>query len=296
LNNLQEALAVASPWHIVEAIIPGYTGLARLRVAQGNWDAAFTALDELADVGKNHPQLVKPVVEAYRAKLWTAQNEMDAVQDWVLSAGLDANGELDAYREDEYLILARVYIAQGETEKAANLLARLLERAEDAKKLGKVIEILILQGLVYQLREEKEQALTTLSKALELAESKNYVRIFVDEGPPMARLLYEALSRKIATAYVQRLLSVFPDEKDGRSTSPQPASSEMDLIEPLSEREMEVLQLIAEGLSRQEIASQLVLSLNTVKTHARNIFSKLGVNNQMQAVGKARGLGLLDID
>jgi len=280
----------------VEAIIPGYTGLARLSVAQGNWRAAFAALDELAEVGKNHPQLVKPIVEAYRAKLMIAQNEMDAIQDWVLSAGLDSAGEIESYREDEYLILARALIAQGETEKAADLLTRLLERAEEAEKLGKVIEILILQGFVHQSQGEKTQALSTLSKALKLAESENYVQIFVDEGPPMARLLYLALEKGIFPDYVRKLLAAFPEVEPEIAVVDQPTAAYSDWIEPLSDREIEVLQLIAEGLSRQEIATRLVLSMNTVKTHTRNIYGKLGVNNQMQAVGKARGLGLLEND
>jgi LuxR family maltose regulon positive regulatory protein len=112
----------------------------------------------------------------------------------------------------------------------------------------------------------------------------------------MARLLYEALSREIAPEYVQKLLAAFPDVEPEKEVMSQPIVIDSEWIEPLSERELEVLQLIAEGLSRQEIATKLVLSLNTVKTHARNVYSKLGVNNQMQAVGKARGLGLLDQD
>jgi LuxR family maltose regulon positive regulatory protein len=136
-----------------------------------------------------------------------------------------------------------------------------------------------------------------LKQALAQAEPGGFLRIFVDEGPPMARLLYEALSREIAPDYVQKLLAAFPDvEPKKNELINQPVVSDSEWIEPLSERELEVLQLIAEGISRPEIAAKLVLSLNTVKTHARNIYSKLGVNNQMQAVGKARGLGLLDKD
>jgi LuxR family maltose regulon positive regulatory protein len=135
-----------------------------------------------------------------------------------------------------------------------------------------------------------------LQQALTMAEPGGFLRIFIDEGPAMARLLYEALAREISMEYVQKLLAAFPDAVSEKDPLDHPFASDSEWIEPLSGRELEVLQLIAEGLSRQEIASQLVLSLNTVKTHARNIYSKLGVNNQMQAVGKARGLGLLDKD
>jgi LuxR family maltose regulon positive regulatory protein len=135
-----------------------------------------------------------------------------------------------------------------------------------------------------------------LKQALAQAEPGGFLHIFVDEGPPMARLLYDALSEGIAPDYVQKLLAAFPNVEREKSAKNQPMVSDSEWLEPLSDRELEVLQLIADGLSRPEIASRLVLSLNTVKTHTRNIYSKLGVNNQMQAVGKVRGLGLLDKD
>jgi LuxR family maltose regulon positive regulatory protein len=143
---------------------------------------------------------------------------------------------------------------------------------------------------------DTRQALTSLEQSLTLAEPRGFLFAFVTEGPPMARLLYEALSRELSPDYVQKLLAAFPDVEPEKSTKNQAVVSDSEWIEPLSERELEVLQLIAEGLSRQEIATKLVLSLNTVKTHSRNIYGKLRVNNQMQAVGKARGLGLLDKD
>jgi LuxR family maltose regulon positive regulatory protein len=119
------------------------------------------------------------------------------------------------------------------------------------------------------------------------------VRIFVDEGPPMARLLYEALNRGIAPDYTRRLLAAFPIDEPEKAAPSQPQAHESELIEPLSEREIEVLQLIAEGLTNQEIASRLYLSLNTVKVHTRNINSKLTVSSRAKAVVRARALGIL---
>ena len=120
------------------------------------------------------------------------------------------------------------------------------------------------------------------------------MRIFVDEGPRLARLLYQAANRDDAPAYTQRLLAAFPIPDDNKKADQQFRQDQSEFIEQLSERELEVLQLIADGLSRQEIATRLIISLNTVKTHTRNIYSKLGVHNQLQAVGKAQGLGLLE--
>jgi LuxR family maltose regulon positive regulatory protein len=176
------------------------------------------------------------------------------------------------------------------------LIGELIEMTEKNGWVSKVIELLALQSLAHHVDGDISKAMKSLEKALTLAEPEGFIRTFVDEGPPMARLLYEALSEGIAPDYVRKLLAAFPETEPEKAAEKQTITSDMGWIEPLTDRELEVLQLIAEGLPRQEIASQLVLSLNTVKTHARNIYGKLGVNNQMQAVGKARGLGLLDKD
>jgi LuxR family maltose regulon positive regulatory protein len=196
----------------------------------------------------------------------------------------------------EYLVLVRFLIATGHPSATLDLLERLYTNANDRGHISRVIEILNLQALAMQAVGDTRQAINVLEQSLNLAEPRGFLFAFVNEGPAMARLLYEALSREIAPEYVQKLLAAFPDVESEKDLMSKPIVSDSEWIEPLSDRELEVLQLIAEGLSRQEIATKLVLSLNTVKTHARNIYSKLGVNNQMQAVGKARGLGLLDQD
>jgi LuxR family maltose regulon positive regulatory protein len=183
----------------------------------------------------------------------------------------------------EYTVLARILITQGRLAEAARLLQRLLESAEPRGHASRAIEILNLQALVSQAKDDTALAMTRLEGALTLAEPEGYIRIFVDEGPPMARLLYEAAARGIAPDYARRLLVAFEDAtKDkGRRTRKEIPSSVVGpsstLVEPLSERELEVLQLVAEGLTNQEIASRLFLSLNTVKAHTRNIYGKLGV-------------------
>ena len=126
-----------------------------------------------------------------------------------------------------------------------------------------------------------------------LAEPEGYVRIFVDEGPSMARLLYEALSSGISPDYVQQLLAAFPEVEPEQLEPSKSSAPESELVEPLSEREIEVLQLIAEGLTNPEIATKLYLSLNTVKVHTRNIYGKLGVKNRTHAGARARALGIL---
>jgi LuxR family maltose regulon positive regulatory protein len=156
-----------------------------------------------------------------------------------------------------------------------------------------VIEILVLQALTREAQRNISSALVPLERALKLAEPESFVCVFVEEGPPMARLLYEALSHEIAPDYIQRLLKAFPVEEPEKDGSPQPHGPDSELIEPLSERELEVLQLITEGISNQEISSRLYLSVNTIKSHTRNIYGKLGVNNRTQAAARARALGIL---
>jgi len=230
----------------------------------------------------------------WQVRIWLAQDRLDAADQWVNDRGLAIDGEFTYINERQYIALARILVAQERLDKAMRLLERLLKAQELSGHVTKTIQILILQALTYYDQDNTDQAVVTLDKALSLGESRGYIRIFVDAGPPMARLLYEALSKGIMPDYVQRLLAAFPVEKPEQMQRTLIQSHESEWIEPLSDRELEVLELIAEGLSRQEIAAKLVLSLNTVKTHARNIYSKLGVNNQMQAVGKARALGLLE--
>jgi LuxR family transcriptional regulator, maltose regulon positive regulatory protein len=126
-----------------------------------------------------------------------------------------------------------------------------------------------------------------------LAEPEGYIRIFVDEGPPMAGLLYEALTRETDPDYVQQVLAAFPIKESEDVEKAKDRSSDPAWVEQLSERELGVLQLIADGLTNQDIATQLFLSPHTVKVHARNIYGKLGVKNRTQAVAKGKSLGLL---
>jgi LuxR family maltose regulon positive regulatory protein len=206
---------------------------------------------------------------------------------------LDASGDPTYLHEIKYIALARILIAQGRPDETTRLLSRLLNAAEAGGHISRVIEILMLQALTSQTEGETVQAMNALERALALAEPRGFLRLFVDEGPPMARLLYEALSRGIAPDYVRRLLVAFPDVEPEQANPQNVQTPEVDLIEPLSERELDVLALLAEGLTNREIASRLYLALNTVKAHARNLYGKLGVHSRTQAIARAQALGLL---
>jgi ATP/maltotriose-dependent transcriptional regulator MalT len=176
---------------------------------------------------------------------------------------------------------------------AASIQAILIQspvaRGHDPQKLI----TLALESLVHEATGEKDRALVPLKNAVIHAAQGGFVRIFVDEGPPIARLLYEAVTRGIVPDYARRLLAAFPVAEPERADPAETQALNSGLVEPLSERELEVLELIAKGLTNPEIASRLFLTLNTVKTHARNIYGKLGVHNRTQAVARSQELGLL---
>jgi LuxR family maltose regulon positive regulatory protein len=277
-----------------------YVAKARLKQTQGFLDDALDLLDEAERlyVRTALPD-VRPVA-AMKARVWVAQGRLTEALGWARERGLSADDDLSFLREFEHITLARVLIAEYKNDRAdrsiigaLGLLERLLKAAEEGRRIGSVIEILVLQALAHEAQGKIPPAIMSLERALALAEPEGYVRIFVDEGPPMARLLYEALSRGAAPNYVRRLLAAFPVAELEQTDSPKAQTARSDLIEPLSERELEVLQLIAKGLTNPEIASRLFLSLHTVKAHAHNIYGKLGVHNRTQAVTRARTLGVL---
>jgi LuxR family maltose regulon positive regulatory protein len=185
------------------------------------------------------------------------------------------------------ITLAKIWLSQGQPDKALPLLDHALQSSQTVGRLGNAIHILAVQAIVYHARGETDQAFATLERALELAEPEGYLRVFIDEGVPMARLLRRMLTRSSASTYIRRLLEALGEPVKIES----PIISK--LIDPLSQRELEVLRLIVDGATNQEIAHELVLTVNTVKRHISNIFRKLEVSNRAQAIAQARKLNLL---
>jgi LuxR family transcriptional regulator, maltose regulon positive regulatory protein len=274
--------------------------MARIREARGDLDGALDLLDEaerlyMSDFSPN----VRPVA-ALKTRVWVAQGRLAEALGWTREQGLSAHDDLSYVREFEHITLARVLLARYKSDReersvlgAMGLLERLLQAAEEGGRMGSVIEILVLQALAQEAQGDIPAALVPLERALTLAEPEGYVRIFVDEGIPMARLLYEALSHGIEREYTPRLLAAFPVAESEQTTSSQLRGPDSELVEPLSSRELEVLQLIAEGLTNQDVATRLYISLHTVKVHTRNIFTKLAVKNRTQAVARGKALGIL---
>jgi LuxR family maltose regulon positive regulatory protein len=207
---------------------------------------------------------------------------------------VDFSSPADYPREFDYSDLACLLIAEDRSAEALPLLTRLLEAAITMERHGDEIRYLVMIALAQHALGNTQTAIDSLGQALTLAEPQGYVRLFVDEGLPMAELLNFAISQDIASEYASKLLAAFP----GDVLSAVPIGRELsvntqNLVEPLSEREIEVLHLMAEGYKYQEIADRLVVSINTVRHHTRNVYGKLDVNSRTQAIGRAKELNLL---
>ena len=279
----------------------GYHCLARIRFSLGEYARIEETGHKIEEIGRASavPPWVANQMAGWQTRVWLAQGKFEAASQWVEERGFEDIGktklphEITFFSLLDFTLLARILSACGRSDEAIDLLQYLFKAAESGGRTRSMIEIVMLQALAFQAGNAPAQALDKLSSALVLAEPAGFIRIFVDEGRPMARLLYEALACGTATDHVSRLLSAFPVEEQGHAGTTASQTSDGCLIEPLSKRELEVLELVAEGLPNQEIASRLVVSPNTVKVHTRNIHSKLGVHSRTQAVAKARALGIL---
>jgi LuxR family maltose regulon positive regulatory protein len=267
---------------------------ARLKEAQGDRDGALILLDEAERVYTRSPLPDVRPIHALKARTWIRQGRLREALAWSRSQGLSTDDDLSYLHEFEHITLARLVVAQYSHDRvdetireAQTFLSRLLEAAEAGNRLRSVIELLVTQALAYQVQGLLSQASEILARALTLAEPQGYIRIFVDEGEPMMALLREVEKRGIVLQYVRELQSSFENYVGNIPPITQT------LIEPLSERELDVLRLLAKDLKYKQIAEQLVVSVNTIRHHTKNIYGKLEVNNRTLAVQKAKEYNLL---
>jgi LuxR family maltose regulon positive regulatory protein len=291
-HQIEEGIAQGKIWNSWEALLPGYLHLARVKYAQGDGVGALAALDEMVTLTRSLMPAAPQLAESARAWLWLRLGRLENVERWGRHLTLDAQVAITSTTASEWLIWAHWLLIQKKTGEALTILRQLVSLTENSGHRTIYLTAQLLSAVAHNAQGKLQEAHQTLAQVLKQAEPEGYVRLFVDAGLPVARLLYQAIEHDLSPAYAQRLLAAFP-ETDWSPQPDRPTPATADLIEPLSDRELEVLRLIDQGLSNSEIAAKLVLSTGTVKVHSHNIFSKLGVSNRTQAVSKARALGLI---
>jgi LuxR family maltose regulon positive regulatory protein len=295
-RHLETALTLLHQIGQHEGIMDNSLYRAQLALMAGDLARAEDLLDQIDKLAQTHQIAQYSLVwMATRGELCLKRGDIDSALRCAQAIGLQAPERVaeslatETYegRMPDVLLLVRILLAQGRFDEALDLAERLAATAE-ARQYGAVlIEATILQALAHHLQEDDDRALECLERALALGAPEGFVRPFVAAGQPMATLLQQAASRGYSPEYVNKLLTAFNVPEYAVHSSPST------LVEPLSERELEVLRWIAAGLSNPQIAEQLYISINTVRFHTKNIYGKLGVNSRTQAVSRARELALL---
>ena len=266
--------------------------MARLRAAERDWPAALELLDDAERVylGDFSPE-VHPI-HATRARVLVASGDVVGALAWAREHALGPDDELDYLREYEHVTLAKVLLAEhrgtgapGTLRAATALLDRLLASAEAGARGGTVIEVEVLRAVAHRAAGDPRTALAALEHAVDLAEPQGWVRFLLDPGPDLAEVLDELAARRPASAYVRALVRT--------PAGPEHVPPREVLVDPLSDRELDVLRLLGSDLDGPAIARQMVVSLNTVRTHTKHIYTKLGVNNRRAAISRGHQLGLL---
>jgi LuxR family transcriptional regulator, maltose regulon positive regulatory protein len=294
-RELEMGIGLTERTREVGELVRGYVTLSKVKLARGDEEGAFEAAREAEQVARTSgANLQISIAAAWTARLHIARGDLDETA--ALEQERATNAASGASQTVDRLTSARLLHARGRHDEALRLLRELREAAEAAGRIGTVIEIISLQALALWDSNEKEQGVGTLTQALAMAEPEGFVRTFVDEGPAMSELLSEVLQARqrghldatgrVSTQYLAKLLAVLAQGASANGANAR-------LAEPVSERELEVLALIAAGETNGEIAGKLFVSISTVKTHINNLYRKLGARSRTQAVARARELGLL---
>jgi len=295
IRLMEKGLHLALMAHDVVVTASGRLHLARALTLKGDLIGAQKVLQEIEKAACEYdiPPWIHHIASALKAEIWLASGNVDAVSRWAQECGLGVEDKLTNRREAEHTVLARFLMIQERLDEAEQLLTRLIQSAEAGIRIYSLIQMHLLKALTFQRRGAGDSALNEVKQALFLGEPGGFIRSFIKEGPPLADLVEKILEEKKETGktagfsrnYIKKLVAAFKAAEHPKKVE--------GLAESLSEREMEVLQLIAFGLTNQEIARKLFISLNTVRTHTKNINGKLSVHSRTQAVARAKELKII---
>ena len=302
-NDLENAVSLARQglelterWGQADTLTVSTIYLAEALRAQGDLDGAMDVIRRAKQITRGISPWMRIQVTMCETLLYLDQGNVEAAVHWAEAHDLQVEDAFEPAAGIVYAILARIRIAQGLPDQALVTLARLQGQARTAGATGRLITALAIEAVALQALGRVEEALLSLTHALSLAEPEGYTRLFLDLGRPMEHLLQRATGRTTQPSYVHRLLEAFEAEAraaTGTSALTSPRRPSLQLIEPLTDREMDVLGVLSRGVSNQEIAEQLHIAVGTVKNHLKSIYRKLDVRSRIQAVARARELGLL---
>ncbi|MCA9910400.1 MAG: tetratricopeptide repeat protein, partial [Anaerolineae bacterium] len=298
LRHIKQGLENIQFWSKADDIALAYTIYSRIQQAQGRSTAAMETIDKGAQLIRSSGVFseARDAVSTTQVRLWLIQGHSLAVEQWADALAQRLGEPLRFENELTYITLARVYLAQGTLEPAIQLLSELEAHAQAGGRTGRLLGIMILKAFALQMLGDPEAALALLATCLTLAEPEGYARSFLDEGQPMQLMLAQWLAHAEPGPirdYANRLLAEFGHASPVIEAAPAKTSPNERLIEPLSQRELEVLHIMALGKTNQQIAEQLVVARGTIKAHTASIYRKLDVANRTEAIARARQLGIL---
>jgi LuxR family maltose regulon positive regulatory protein len=284
LRHAQNGFRLCGTWGESSLLVDGYLTLSEIQLTAGNLPGAMEAVGKAKTSGQDLPPTYQHYIGAYEASIHLARGDIASATKWTVESGLGIEDDAAVRLNRIYFAFADVLVAQGRKGEAMRLCERILTVSQAAGALGNVVPLLAREAVILHGQGRVEEAIEKLSRAVSLAEPENHLGVFIRMGEDLTDLLRDVAARGCAVDFVKRLLAAIEERSSPRLPG---------LVEPLSERELEVLRLVAVGLSNRQIASQLVLSEATVKKHINNIYGKLNAHKRTEAVASAREMGLL---
>jgi LuxR family maltose regulon positive regulatory protein len=294
----QKGLEISKQWNQIDTVTVGYIYLVEILIDRQEYAQAASSLDEIKALSLGFSPWFREIIEETEVKIFLASGDIEKASQWAVASGLDYRDEIIPTRRDTYITYLRILLAEGEASKALYMAEIMIKDCQGFGRKGVLLGLLPLKSLILNAMGKTEAALRELERALAMAEPQGYKRGFVQCGKPLVPLLRQAVETGVQPAFALEILEAIEGSgspKPGRAaaTVRDRAASGEGLLEPLSQREIEVLGWMAKGCTNQEIAQEMILSLHTIKSHARNIYGKLDVKNRTEAVTRARLLGLL---